>query len=224
MSNERGRDCGRWLRFWFEPWAWADEAWRIRYGVPAPVAGRETSREMGREAGHEAGREMGRERARLHFSGWIDVFALEKEWSLPADARWLALLEMSPQRLRDASSLLGWLALLHTPGGGHRAHAAARDPVARRALRYRTVNCMRVVGDARATDGWPGQAHGLRILRMMAEQDWPDVASRLAMMLEPGTEAGESALRVETLVVPRCLALVLAAARWLGARQEGRAS
>lgn len=204
MSAECGPDRGGWLRFWFEPWAWADEAWRIRYGLPASATGREA--------------------ARLHFSGWIDVFSLGRDWSLPADARWLALLDMSPRGLRDAASLLGWLALLHAPGGGRHARDAARDPLARRALRYRTVNCMRVVGDARTAGGWPAQAHGLRILRMMAERDWPDVAGRLAMMLEPGAEADERTLRVETLVVPRCLALVLAAHRWLPIRSQGGAA
>lgn len=182
------------LRFWLEPWHWADCAWHRQYGAPACAANVYAER--------------------LLFGGWAAAFGLQTLWKAPRDPRWTCLLSVAPQTLRDAAAMLGWVGIVRAPGGAMLLRNVGHDRLLRRALRYRDVNCIEATIGLEGHEPSP-QAFGLRMLQRMAEADWPEVGPRIAMMLPPGAHSGRSALRVHHLAVARCLTIWIAAARWL---------
>jgi hypothetical protein len=190
-----------WHRFWFEPWHWADDTWHRRYGAPAPAPA----------PGHIENPYA----RRLLFGGWASAFDLPMQWSEPSDARWTHLLAIEPRMLREAAAMLGWVGMLRAPGGVTLLHDAHDDRLLRRALRYRDINCIETTIDLHVRPALSPHACGLNMLRCMAETGWPEIASRIAMMLPPELPSSTCALHIHRIDVARCLTLWGAAARWL---------
>jgi hypothetical protein len=195
--------------FWSEPWRWAAPAWRREYGAP--------------------GGEVDRCAARLVYSGWASRFCLPRQWSAPADARWITLVQAPCAALHAAIAMLGQIALLR---GGVPAPVCNRGPTDRwlaHALKYREMNSMRI--GPLALDGpapSPRQC-GISVLCAMAKRDWSDAESRFAMLAAPDSDgpAGASkpkyALEIDSIDVSRCLSLCGAVLRGLYSDESARA-
>jgi hypothetical protein len=151
--------------FWTEPWQWAAPAWRRLYGAPP--------------------REFDRRAERLIFNGWFECFGLPRQWRAPADPRWMHVVRAPPNALRGIASVLGYVALLR---GGVSVALACRsptDPWLALALKFRAINCLRANGGVACRDLSASYACGVDVLRAMAQCDWPDVDTRLAMLVAP---------------------------------------
>lgn len=199
--------------FWTEPWRWAEPAWRRRYGAPL--------------------RDFDRCAARLIYGGWVACFDLPRQWCPPADPRWLRVVQVSPAVLRGVASVLGYIALLR---GGVSVALACRSPIdpwLALALQFREVNCMRSKCVATQLDLSASYACGVGVLRAMARRDWPDVDSRIAMLLAPNAPnrlpdadrddnpmqaMEDQALALEWIDVGRCLSLCCAVTRHAAAQ------
>ncbi|WP_147297942.1 hypothetical protein [Trinickia dinghuensis] len=192
--------------FWTEPWRWAAPAWHGRYG--ASVGDFDSHAE------------------RLVYSGWIACFGLPRRWRPPADPRWVHVVQASPSLLHGVATALGHLALLR---GGMPVALGCRpsvDPWFALALKYRAVNCLRVGGVVTHSDSSAPRDAGVGVLRAMARQGWPDIDSRVAMLVAPDAsdachtwEEPKQAQpwAIEWIDVGRCLSLC-------GAMMRGAAS
>lgn len=189
--------------FWTEPWRWAAPAWQLRYGAPAG--------------------DFDCLAARLIYSGWTTCFGLDRRWCPPADARWLDVVRAPPALLRGVASMLGHLAALRADATATLVRCAPSDQWFSLALKYRDVNCMRTAGSAARDEPAAACLRGARVLCAMARCDWPEIGSRMAMIVPPDTCAtgqgrvepgqGERALTIEWLDASRCLSLCAAAMR-----------
>ncbi len=196
--------------FWNEPWRWAAPAWHGRYGAPLR---------------HIDGRAE-----RLLYSGWIECFDLPRQWRPPADRRWLPVVQASPEVFRGVASVLGYIALLRAGVSVAHACLSSIDPWLAFALKYRDVNCTRANGGVTRLEFAASYGCGVGVLRAMARCDWPDVDSRLAMLVSPnpfdnashGNEEmqamQEHALALEWIDVGRCLSVCGAVTRHAAVR------
>lgn len=195
--------------FWVEPWRWAAPAWHVGYGAPA--------------------RDVDCHAARLIYSGWSTCFGLDRRWRPPGDPRWIEVVRASPAVLHGVASMLGHLAMLRAGVDSLMCHAPS-DRWFALALKYRDVNCMRTVFDAARVASSAAHTSGVCVLRAMARRDWPEIDSRIAMLVPPGPYAignavntghlprQRHALTVEWIDVGRCLSLCGAATRQGGGR------
>ncbi|WP_116141328.1 hypothetical protein [Trinickia diaoshuihuensis] len=189
-------------RFWTEPWHWAAPAWRRTYGAPP--------------------RDLDCFEARLAYRGWAASFGLVEEWRAPADERWLSIVQASPAVLRGVTAALGYIALLRVPLSGALRYRKPMDHWFALALRYREINCIGSAGGVMREDLSEAGMHGVRVLRIMARQDWPEVDSRIAMLAVPDArqvrrEASiaphASSFVIERVDVGRCLSICAAIVR-----------
>ena len=199
--------------FWYEPWRWAAPAWYGRYGAPR--------------------RHFDCRAQRLVFSGWIECFDLPRQWRRPADQRWLPVVLASPERLQGLASVLGYIALFRAGVSPALACRSPIDPWLTLALKFRDINCMRFHGGVTRLDLSASHTCGVGVLRAMAQRDWPDIDSRLAMLIPPPsfdrarhpTEEMQrrqamqaQTLALESIDVGRCLSLCGAVTRHASAR------
>lgn len=188
--------------FWTEPWRWAAPAWHRRYGAPV--------------------RDLDCHEARLVYSAWADAFGLTQQWRAPRDPRWLSVVRASPAALRGVAATLGYIALLRERASSAIVRGEPIDRWFEFALKYREVNCLGVTGIATRGDLSEAEARGVRVLRCMAQRDWPQVSARIAMLTAPepshgrGDAGGSSrapGFVLERIDVGRCLTISAAVAR-----------